>query len=369
MKRRFIALTLFFAIAFTSLLSLSSCGEKYEPVKSTDEEKATVIKISYEKEKYEVPYELYRAFFLQYKSIVDGGNAEVWTGADKEKYEKEIDALIYKQISEIYAVFHLCEKADINVYSKDFENQIEEAIETSIEADVANGGFGGDYSKYLEALKKINHNYSTAKLMLRYHLARQSLLEYYVGTLDADNLNESSKPGKIEYTKDDVRAFYLNSEKSRRIIKVEFPEHLTKEQAEAKREALNKIVSNPEKTLTDVIIYIANQTLANPESEVIGRYTYDTLYYSDLTEAAFSLDEGEVSDVFSLKTTDFSGYAIVYRLPADTEFFEESYESIVDSYLLNEFGETVSNTASGIAEAIEETDTLKSLDRSLVSMN
>lgn len=369
MKRRFFALTLVFAILFTSLLSLSSCGEKYEHVESTKEEKATVIKISYEKEKYEVPYELYRAFFLQYKSIVDGGNEEVWTGSDKEKYEKEIDELIYKSISEIYAVFHLCDKAGINVYSSDFDKQIEEARENSIDGDVASGGFGGDFSKYLESLKKINHNDSTATLMLRYHIARQSLLEYYVGALDSDDISESSKPGTIEYTKDDVRTFYLDANKSRKIIKVEFPEHLTKEEAEAKREALYKIINDPEKTYTDIIVYIANQTLANPESEVIGRYTYDTLYYSDLTAAAFSIEEGEVSEVFALRTSDFGGYAIVYRLPADADFFENNYDSIVDAYLLDSFGKTVANAASGITAAMEETDTLKTLDRSRVSMN
>ena len=369
MKRRFFALTLVFAIVFTSLFSLTSCGEKYEHVESTEEEKTTVIKISYEKEKYEVSYELYRAFFLQYKSLVDGGNEEVWTGADKESYENRIDELIYKSIAEIYAVFHLCDKAGINVYSNSFDKQIEEARENSIEGDTQNGGFGGDFSKYLEALKKINHNDSTATLILRYHLARQSLLEYYVGALDDDDINEESKPGTIKYTKDEVQAFYLNPESSRRIIKVEFPEHLTKAQAEEKRTALTKIINDPEKDFTDVIIYIANQTLANPVSEVIGRHTYDTLYYSDMTESAFSIGEGQVSELIALNTGDFGGYSVVYRLPPDADFFEDNYDSIVDAYLLDEFGQIVANTASNIIEAIEETDTLKTLDRSKVSMN
>ncbi len=369
MKRRFFALTLVFAIVFTFLLSLSSCGEKYEYVESTEEEKTTVIKISYDKEKYEVPYELYRAFFLQYKTLVDEGNEDVWVGADKESYENRIDELIYKSISEIYAVFHLCDKAGINVYSNSFDKQISEARENSIEGNVENGGFDGDFSKYLESLKKINHNDSTATLMLRYHIARQSLLEYYVGALDDEDISENSKPGIIEYTKEDVRAFYLDSEKSRRIIKVDFPEHLTKAQAEEKRAALNKIVNNPEKDLTDVIIYIANQTLANPVSEVIGRYTYDTLYYSEMTAAAFSIGEGEVSEVFALRTSDFSGYSVVYRLPAEADFFEENYDSIADAYLLDKFGQTVADAALGIIGAMEETDALKTLDRSKVSMN
>ena len=369
MKKRFLALTLAFAIVFTSLLSLFSCGEKYEPVESTKEEKATVINISYEKEKYKVPYELYRAFFLQYKSVVDGGDETVWTGTDKERYEKAADELIYQRIAEIYAVFHLCEKADIDVYSNSFEKEIDKSIEATIEADVNAGGFGGDYGKYLESLKKMNHNYSSAKLMLRYHIARQSLLEHYVGTLDTDDIDGDSKPGTITYTKEDVLAFYLDDNASRRIIEVKFPEHLTEKEAEQKRDALAALAANPDKSLTDIIIYIANNTLTNPTSEVIGKFTYDTLYYADLTKSAFAVDEGEVSELFALKTTDFNGYEAVYRLPKDTDFFEESYEDIRDAYVLHKFGETVTQASLGISEVMTATDTLNELDRSKVSMN
>ena len=89
MKKRFAALILIFSIIASISLSLVSCGEKYEPVESTAEEKRTVMTISYDGEKYKVPYELYRAFFLQLKPVVDGGNADVWTGENKDEYFTE----------------------------------------------------------------------------------------------------------------------------------------------------------------------------------------------------------------------------------------------------------------------------------------
>ena len=363
MKRRLLAFVAVFAIIFTLLASLGSCGEKYKPVKSTDEEEEAVIKISYENEKYEVPYELYRAFFLQFKSAVDGGDNTVWSGADKEKYEKAVDELIAQRIAEIYGVFHLCEKADINVYSRDFDKAVRESIEAEID-----GRFGSDYDKYLASLKEMNHNYSTAELMIRYHLARQSLMDYYVGPLDDDSINTGSNPGKIQYTKADVLSFYQNEAHSRRIIKVELPEHLTKDEAIAKRDALAALAANPDTTYTDIIIHIANNTLANPAAEVIGKYTYDTMYYSELTETAFATKVGEVSDIFTLKTSDFNGYAFVYRLAADNAFFEKNYADIAVSFVLNKFGETVSTASAEIMKAMTPTDVLKELDRSKVTM-
>ena len=368
MKKRLCALLLLFAITFTAMLSLSSCGEKYEPVESTAEEKRTVMKISYGGEKYEVPFELYRAFFLQLKSSVDGGNNNVWSGSDKEIYIKAVDELIYRRIAEIYAVFHLCKKADIDVYSKDFNKQIQNHIEIAVEGGTFNGttyvGFGGDYDKYLASLKKMNLNYSAQVLLLRYQLAYETLADYYIGNFNGENPDENAEIGTIKYTKEDVKDFYLDQDESRRVIVTQLPEtYFTKERA---TEIRNKIASK--KTAAEVANYVAGFTLSDPTSEVIGKYTYDTFYYSELTDTAFSLDVGATSDIITLKTDVFDGYIILYRLDATDEFFNSDYEKIAESYLYSKFGETVSNAREAIYSKIAQTDTLKNLDRSQVTM-
>ena len=362
MKKRLTALLLFFALILTVIFSLSSCGEKYKPVESTAEEKRTAMKISYDGEKYEVPYELYRAFFLQLKSSVDNGNEEVWTGADKEKYEKAVDELIWQRISEIYAVFHLCEKADIDVYSKDFNENIKKIIEVSIEGGSFNGtdykGFGGDYDKYLASLKKMNLNYSAQTLLIRYQLAYEALTAYYIGGF------ENSIVGAIEYTKEDVEAFYTNEEESRRVILAQLDrDYFTEKRANQIRET---IASKTD--AKDVANYVAGFTLSSPTSESIGRFTYDGFYYSKLTDSVFSLGIGETGEVISLKTDVFDGYVIVYRLEATDEFFESNYDEIALSYLYNEIGKTLSSVREDISKAISPTDVIKNLDRSRVTM-
>lgn len=368
MKKRFPALILLFALMLTLVFSLSSCKEKYEPVESTSEEKRTVIDISYDGEKYEVPYELYRAFFLQLKSSVDGGNGEVWTGAEKDSYIAKIDALIYQRISEIYAIFHLCEKADIDVYSKDFDEKIQELIEIAVEGGTIDGtfyeGFGGDYDKYLASLKEMNLNYSAQVLLLRYQLAYDALANYYIGDVYGENLSENSAPGKIQYAKEDVKAFYNSEDSSRRvIITILQDDYFTEKRAQEIRDTIASKTNE-----TDVINYVFGFTVTSPESHIIGRYTHDEFYYSELTESAFSLEVGKTSSVITLKTDTFDGYAILYRQNATEEFFNSNYNGILNSYLYNEMGKIIKNTKTAIADAISPTDILNQLDRSTVTM-
>ena len=54
MKRKFLSFSVIFALILSSVFSLFSCGEKYEPVESTEEEERTVIEISYDGEEYEI---------------------------------------------------------------------------------------------------------------------------------------------------------------------------------------------------------------------------------------------------------------------------------------------------------------------------
>ena len=367
MKRRFLHSFLIFAIIFSTLISLVSCGEKYKPVKSTAEEERTVIEISYDGEKYEVAYELYRAFFLEFKPVIDGGDNSVWTGSEKDKYITAADQLIYQRIAEIYAIFHLCKKAGIDVYSKDYDKKIQEHIEAAVDGGAVDGneyaGFGGDYDKYLASLKDMNLNYSAQALLIRYQLAYEALFAYYVGST-VEDLNIDSQAGSIKYSKDDVKRFYLNEAESRRIMVAFFDSAwFTEELAQDKRD---KIASKA--TEKEVTAYIGSIN-GTPLVEVIGTHTYDKFYYSEFTEAAFALSVGETSELLSLSTDTFDGYVVIYRMDAPPEKFDIEYESIESSYLYNCVGKIVEDTANGIIGSLTPTNTLKELDRSKVSMD
>ena len=94
-------------LVLISILTLTACT-KYKPQKSTKEESETALTLSIGETKYDVPYEVYRTFFLNYRDVIDGGDHSVWQGAEKDKYIKDIESVIIPEIAEIYSVFHLC---------------------------------------------------------------------------------------------------------------------------------------------------------------------------------------------------------------------------------------------------------------------
>ena len=57
-------------LVLATILTVSACKKKanYDPIESTEEEARTVMTFVMDEKEYEVKYELYRAFFLTYKS-------------------------------------------------------------------------------------------------------------------------------------------------------------------------------------------------------------------------------------------------------------------------------------------------------------
>ena len=114
-------------------------------------------------------------------------------------------------------------------------------------------------------------------------------------------------------------------------------------------------------------IYVAGFT-GNPSSEVLGKHSYDRFYWSKYTDAAFSLEIGNTSQVITLKTDDFEGFAIIYRVAASEEYFDENYEQIANEYLRNEYGKILVTASDGMVKNLKYTSTLNNLDRSRISM-
>ncbi len=364
MKKRFFAFCVLLTLVFSLSIALISCGDEYEPVESTKEEKETVMTISYDGEKYKIPYELYRALFLELKSSVDSGDDTVWTGEKKDTYVKKIDELILHRICEIYSVIHLCDKAGIDVYSRDFDDKVTEYIKTVVDTESKYGGFDGDYDKYLNSLKEINMNYSVADLLLRYAFGREALELHYIGNI-GDDLSSDAALGEIKYTRDAVKNFYFNNDDSRQIISLMLQKSTTSFDYDRAVEIRNTLASKSDAKSAG--LYVAGFT-GNPGSVVIGKYSYDKFYWSKYTDAAFSLEVGGTSQVITLKTDDFDGFAIIYRISPSEEYFNANYEEIANEYVRNEFGKLVEKASDGIKAGVEYTDALTNLDRSKVSI-
>ena len=361
-------------IAAASLIALISCGDSdYPPVKSTEEEARVVMSVNYENKKYEVKYELYRALFLSLHSDVDKGDFSVWSGDDKDAYIEKMDEIIKARVSEIYAVFHICSKIGIDVYSSDFDKKVKEIIATSVEGGYIGPteikGFEGDYDKYLASLKEMGLNYSVQDLMIRYSLATDEIYEYYGGTLDSEEFLENATSGALKYTAEDVLEFY-NSSDCVRVIRAFLPKkNFSAERAESIR---NTILEKANKGEADVANYIIGQTTTGAtdikNGEIIAEHNLDKQYYSELIKCAFELDAFEVSDVIEINTGYEDAYIILYKTVKSNTHFTECYDSIANVYVQNEIGKIIDTAASSIKENLKATEALSSLDRSAISM-
>ena len=361
MKRKLLALFITLSVIFL----LVSCKNEYPPVESTEEERATVMTLSLGDKKYDVPYELYRAFFLQFKGEIDGGDNSVWTGEKKNEYITKIDKKIIEQISDIYAIFHIADSLGIDVYSKENEKTLDEYIKASVEGGYVDelyfAGFDGNYDAYLASLKEMHLNYSVQRMLLRYSLATTLIEYHYKG--------DSEFTGALKYTRDDVKRFY-DSDDSARFIKAYF----SYENEAVTDELLNRVHEKlaAAESETDAALIVINSTIAVGSEvlagEIIGTHSLDPMYYSDLTDAAFSLDIGEVSDIIKIATGFDDSYYILYKASKSDEHFEENYSYIQTVYEDQLIGEEIFETKNALIKSVKYTDKLSTLDRSKITM-
>jgi len=369
-------------LMLASLLTLFACKKKeYEPVKSTKEESTTVMTLKIDGEKYEVKYELYRALFLNYKSLVDGGNADVWTGENKDEYVKKIDSMIIERVCEIYSAFAICKRIGFDVYSSDVEKKIQENIKISVEG----GTYGSStiqgydsYEDYLAALKANNLNYSVQTLLFRYAIAVDAIDTYYIGTASSDDIDINMTVGKLEYTRDDVKAFY-DSDDCARVLRASFQKIISYTPYEDAVKLHDRLenAANSADTLEEkeaaVFAAIMSSGRFSNVSEVengyvIGKYNLEKSYYGDMTDAAFSLEIGEVSEPISIVSDLEDSYYVIYKSLKSDEHFEENYDNIKYVYLMNCVGKITHDAGVTLKESLVYSDFLKNIDHASISM-
>ena len=327
-----------------SLLSLFGCKkQKYEPVESTEEESKVVMRLQYKDKTYEVKYELYRAFFLNYKSQVDGGDASVWNGENKAEYINRINDIIISKICYIYSALEVARQCGIDMYSKEVEEQIEEYVRASVEGDTEMGVAGyGDYNKYLEALKKDNLNYQTQVLLYRYSIAVDKIQNYFIGNLTEDGKDIDTTNGQLTYTVEDVKSFYYSDDCLRIMRAYINSDHFTEDEAAERAERLRSYIitaaSVGDSEVALKIVQNSTSSMADVEKGVIARYNLNEMYYSDLTKAAFALEEHGVSDIVAISDNLGKGLYILYRAEKNDAHFEKYYNYIAYTYLTNIIG-------------------------------
>lgn len=351
-----------FILILALCLSLFACKKSYEPIESTEEEAATVMTVTAGGVELAVPYEVYRAFFLEYKAKIDGGDDSVWRGEDKDEYITAIDALIIERIGEIYSVFALCKSLGIDTESEVVEETIYDYLVASIEGGTVDGmeldGFGGDYDAYLAHLKEKNMNYSVQNLLFRYSVCLELLGMHYAVQTDG---------GKVEYTREDVEEFYYGDD-CVRVLQLFLSERIyTAERAAQIRDRVAEAAGDEWAVGTAMLM---NSSAAEElrDGTVIGRYALDADYYGELVKEAFGLEIGEVGKVIRIVTGLNDGYYLIYRTEKSAENFDGQFEEIEAVYLQNRLGEDLAEMKTELIGSAEYTDVLTNLDRGSVEM-
>ncbi len=360
--KRIVALFLIIATIF----SLVGCmGTFYQPVESTALEATTVMSFEVDGTRYDMKYELYRLFFLNYKNVIDGGDESVWVGENKAKYIAEIEEIIIDRALDIFSVFALARRAGIDPYSANVGKKINEYINTSIEEFPS-------YEDYLAHLKEINLNYSVQELLFRYAVVLELIEEHYIGASSSYEMAEPYfEPGALEYTDEDVREFYFG-DGCARILRWTVEDGAygdTQKKAEEVREKM--LAESSDFGIASVIPNNGSLT-DGPEIErgyFLGRYNLNDNIHGALVEATFALEVGEVSDVLRMHNGEKYIYHIVYRAGKSEENYTENKTDITFVYLTDRLGEMQHNKAEELMANTARTSFLENLDFSTISMD
>lgn len=359
-------------LIFSALLGLSSCA-KYKPVKSTKEESKIVMKLYFGDEEYEVKYELYRALFLNYKSEVDGGNPEVWSGPEKQLYVNRINSLIIRDVSNIFAAFYICDKGiGYNVYSGKADKLVDSYIQESIEGSANSLGFTS-YDEYLSYLKSINHNYSTQDLLYRYYIALDKINEYYAGgTADSYTGEGEIAEAHLDTSVDKVRKFYYSAD-FKRVLYAYFDKRVEQEKLNS---FYSQIKSAAEAGNTEKIKELISTSSATAPTDAmhglfVPKYSYNNDMLEKLGTDIFNLSAGQLSSVITLsggREASLNGLYIFYNTEKSEEDFERYYEQVRQAYINNFLGEFLGAHAGTMARSAKYTSEYSGINHANISM-
>ena len=344
--RSFLALVLTLSL----LLTVASCG--YAPVKSSEEELATVLTL--DGGNYNVSYELYRFFFLSELALSEKDPAKL-TAEEKTALWNTLNERTVEEIAKIYAVLKLCKEYDIDVESREFDNAVKDGVIAAVEGDDTYLGYG-DHESYLAAIKKSYMNDSVFRFFLRYNYAERKLASLLRDT----GVLKSDEATVMAYMRSDecVRASWIYIPYT--LLPNFTAAQLSEMEAEAKASDNESFLRMTHTVISDIYTDKELDT-----GFYIGRYQLDP-YYQTLTDTVFSLEMNETSGWIDAG----DGRYLVRRLPKEEEYLGEqkNLADFTEYYLLNAFYGMLAEVGDALAQSVSYTDVYGTLSFDTVKM-
>lgn len=299
--KRLLVAVLLAAVAFISV----SCTEIPE---STEEDLQTALVIG----EYEVPFEEYYYFIMNYKYEYDNGDDSYWDSddIDAEAIFNDMKKDTEDALLRCYATFSLAKKYGIDKDSDEISKIIDESVESYIKNDF------GDKKNYIESLQSSFMNDSVFRFVL---------LRFECDDLLNDALVAS---GKIKTDDSTVLSAIMDGEefcRAKQILIKNDPGEDPAENLKKAKEALNaaslgvdfdKLVAEYGED-TDMVL--------NPT----GYYFTRNQLIEEFEEAAFALEIGEMSGIVE----SHLGYHIILRCEPDPDYVSVNYETLREAYL------------------------------------
>ena len=193
-------------------------------------------------------------------------------------------------------------------------------------------------------------------------------MEYYKGTASEDNPTADMKNGALKYTREDVKSFYDSDSAARVSVITINSTYIEKSVAKERRD---EIASAPSR---DAALSLAIQLTASVPEDVltgvvIGSRSLDAAYFDEITGAALALSADETSELIEVTTDSVSEYWILYGLEKSEEHFNESYDSIEESYVSQRIGEIIENAKNELKTSKSEKSVFGSIKHSKISMS
>ena len=348
--KRLISLILILALA----LCFFGCKDsEYAPVQSTAEESRVLMRVRYESSTFDVRYELYRAFYLTFRTE--------YPESLSEDDRAELEERVLNRIYHVYSTLSLCESLGMSIYDTAVEDKIKEFIKISVE-----GGYidstriegHESYEDYLASLRELNMNYAVQELIFRYGIAKNLIYEHF-----------RSESGIYEdITREDAKTFYEREDTGRYLTLYLDAALFSAERAEQIAATLATL-EGEDAVFAKMVNYSTLNLQELRAGQIITPNNLDSLTYAPLTEAAAHLSVGEVSAPIHLANNTNNGYMILYKAEKSDAHFDANVDQILEELMNDRAGARLSEVYASMKESITLYPLYETLDRDSIRMD